>query len=381
MKILTGLTEFFSVHTDYTKRVFGLDLLRALAIIFVIMGHGGWILQNAHTNFPWIRLFNGVDLFFVLSGFLIGNILLHTFIDTESFNVTTIWKFWTRRWFRTLPNYYLILIVNIVLVYFGIIHEDFSQFGLKFFFFLQNFSQPLYGFFWESWSLSIEEWFYLLFPILLGILYFATKKWKFSKRYIFLIATCLFILAPFLLRLCIASHFTVDQFWLDVRINKVVIYRLDGIAFGLLCAYIQYYHPYFWHKIRNISFVIGLIICFFVVYYPWQPNDFSTKVFKILINSIGCALLLPKFDSMKTAPPKITKVFTHISIISYSMYLINLALVSSVIRDHFAPTNPVSAWSTYLLYWVIIIVASTLLYKYYELPFLKLRDKISPKSA
>lgn len=286
-----------------------------------------------------------------------------------------------RRWSRTLPNYYLILIVNIVLVYFGIIHEDFSQFGLKFFFFLQNFSQPIYGFFWESWSLSIEEWFYLLFPILLGMLYSATKKSKFPKRYIFLIATCLFILAPFIFRLCIASHFTVDQFWLDVRINKVVIYRLDGIALGLLCAYFQNNHSSFWHKIRNISFVIGLIISFFVLYYPWQPNDFSTKVFKILINSLGCALLLPKFDSMKTAPPKITKVVTHISVISYSMYLINLSLVSSVIRDNFSPTSPIGAWCTYLLYLIIIIAASTLLYKYYELPFMKLRDKIGWKNT
>ena len=38
-------------------------------------------------------------------------------------------RFWIRRWFRTLPNYYLVLLINIFIVYFGIIHEDFSQFN------------------------------------------------------------------------------------------------------------------------------------------------------------------------------------------------------------------------------------------------------------
>jgi peptidoglycan/LPS O-acetylase OafA/YrhL len=171
------------------------------------------------------------------------------------------------------------------------------------------------------------------------------------------------------------SNVDVDQFGLEVKIFKVVIYRLDGIALGLLAAFIKYWHPHFWFKSRNLSFILGIIISYLILYSIWLPNDFSTKVFQIIIQSIGCFLLLPKFDSIKTAPPIITKIFTHISLISYSMYLINLALVAEVIRDNFPPRGPHTAWALYGIYWVIVIVASSLLYKYYEKPIMDLRDR------
>jgi peptidoglycan/LPS O-acetylase OafA/YrhL len=348
--------------------------MRALAIIFVVMGHG-FMLEKANTNFPWIRLINGVELFFVLSGFLIGGILIKIFQNSKTFGIKDISNFWIRRWFRTLPNYYLILILNILVVYFGVIKEDFSQFNWKFFFFLQNFSQPLTGFFWESWSLSIEEWFYILFPVILGIAFLICSRLKITRKKIFLGSILIFLSVPLLLRIFIASKFQVDNFWLGAKIFKVVVYRLDGIALGLLAAFIKYWHPNFWFKSRNMTFVFGIILSYMILYSNWPPNDFSTKVFQILIQSFGCFLLLPKFDSIKSAPPVLTKVITHISLISYSMYLINLALVAEIMRDNFPPRGPHTAWALYGVYWFVVIVVSTLLYKYYEKPIMDLRDK------
>jgi peptidoglycan/LPS O-acetylase OafA/YrhL len=372
--MINNFLGIFRLNPDYKNRVFGLDLMRALAIIFVVMGHAS-MLEKADTNFPWIRLIDGVELFFVLSGFLIGGILIKKFQNSETLGVKSIGSFWIRRWFRTLPNYYLILIINILFVYFGIIKEDFSQFNWKFFLFLHNFLQPFYGFFWESWSLSIEEWFYLLFPIVLGINYLILKGLKVSKKIIFLTSVFIFLLVPFLLRFFIASKFEVDNFWLGVKIYKVVIYRLDGIALGVLAAYIKYYNPNFWFKSRNLSFILGLLVCYIILYSRWLPNDFSTKVYKIILQSIGCFLLLPKFDSIKSAPSVITKIITHISLISYSMYLINLALVAEVIRDNFPPHGLRTAWAMYLIYWVTVIIVSTMIYKYYEKPIMDLRDR------
>jgi peptidoglycan/LPS O-acetylase OafA/YrhL len=364
----------FRLNPDYTNRVFGLDLMRALAILFVVMGHA-YMLEKADTNFPWIRLIDGVELFFVLSGFLIGGILLREFQSKETLSLKSIGSFWIRRWFRTLPNYYLILIFNIVFVYFGIIKEDFSQFNWKFFLFLQNFSQPFYDFFWESWSLSIEEWFYMLFPLVLGVNYLILTLLKVSKKIIFLSSIIIFLSVPFLLRFFIASTFEVDNFWLGVKVYKVVIYRLDGIAFGLLAAFIKFFHPNFWFKWRNLSFVIGIILCYTILYSEWLPNDFSTKVYKITFQSLGCFLLLPKFDSMKSAPILLRKIITHISLISYSMYLINLALVAEVIQTNFPPNGPLSAWILYFIYWFIVITVSTLIYKYFEKPIMDLRER------
>jgi peptidoglycan/LPS O-acetylase OafA/YrhL len=364
----------FRLNIDYTNRVFGLDLMRALAILFVVMGHA-YMLEKADTNFPWIRLIDGVELFFVLSGFLIGGILLKKFQSNESLSIKSIGSFWIRRWFRTLPNYYLILTFNIVFVYFGIIKEDFSQFNWKFFLFLQNFSQPYYDFFWESWSLSIEEWFYILFPLVLGVNYLILKLLKVSKKIIFLSSIIIFLSVPFLLRFFIASKFEVDNFWLGVKVYKVVIYRLDGIAFGLLAAFIKFFHPNFWFKWRNLSFVIGIVLCYTILYSEWLPNEFSTKVYKITFQSLGCFLLLPKFDSMKSAPILLRKIITHISLISYSMYLINLALVAEVIQTNFPPNGPLSAWMLYFIYWFIVITVSTLIYKYFEKPIMDLRER------
>ena len=144
-----------------------------------------FMLEKANTNFPWIKLIDGVELFFVLSGFLIGGIIIKEFQNNTAFGIKQIFHFWKRRWFRTLPNYYLILLLNVIIVYFGIIKEDFLQFNWKFFFFLQNFAHHFYGFFWESWSLSIEEWFYLLFPIILMLLYLLLIKFKINKKRFF----------------------------------------------------------------------------------------------------------------------------------------------------------------------------------------------------
>lgn len=372
--MINKLLGLLRLNPDYSNRVFGLDLMRALAIIFVVMGHG-LMLEKVNTNFPWIRLINGVELFFVLSGFLIGGILIKIFQNSNSFGIREIGNFWIRRWFRTLPNYYLILILNIIVVYFGIIKEDYSQFNWKFFLFIQNFSQHFTGFFWESWSICVEEWFYLLFPIILGIVFLSMKSFKIHKKQLFLGSIFIFLFVPFLFRIFIASKFEVDNFWLGVKIFKVVIFRLDGIALGLLAALIKYWHPRFWFKIRNLSFILGIGLSYIVLYFNWQPNDFSTKVFQLFLQSIGCVLLLPKFDSIKTAPPMLTKIFTHISLISYSMYLINLALVAEVIRDNFPPHGPYTAWALYGIYWFVVLFVSTLLYKYYEKPIMDLRDK------
>lgn len=374
MLVLQRIFDVFRLRPDYDKRVFGLDLMRALAIIFVVMGHES-MLEKANTNFPWIPLLQGVELFFVLSGFLIGGILIKTFNSNDSFGVKAIGEFWVRRWFRTLPNYYLVLVLNIIVVYFGIIKEDFTQFNWRFFLFLQNFTTPSTGFFWESWSISIEEWFYIFFPIILATIYLLLNRFKINKKLIFFWTIFVFLLIPFLLRFFYASQFEVDTFWLWFKILKVVIYRLDGIALGVLAAFIKYYSPEFWHKSRNVSFIAGIIISYIVLYWTWLPSDFSSKVFRILFEDIGCFLLLPKFDSIKKAPVIVTKLFTHISLISYSMYLLNLALVSEVIRDNFPPQGPYSAWVLYIVYWVAVIVFSTLLYKYFEKPIMDLRDR------
>ena len=112
-------------------------------------------------------IFDGVSIFFVLSGFLIGGILIKL-LKENILNSKLIITFWVRRWFRTLPNYFLILIILILLD--SIYNENFSFYSYKrYFLFSQNLFSKHPGFFPEAWSLSVEEWFYLLIPIIIFI--------------------------------------------------------------------------------------------------------------------------------------------------------------------------------------------------------------------
>ena len=180
-----------------TERVFGLDLMRAMAICMVLCSHILWIYNPKDGIIRQLFAlfgFLGVEFFFVLSGFLIGRILYKIYIR-ENFAIKSVLYFLKRRWFRTLPNYYLVLLINIVItislnrqmhkslscpmpkleLYFVFLQNGLSKMAT---FFPFGFSK-MSTFFPESWSLSVEEWAYLILPIsllLLSLLYKPKNK-------------------------------------------------------------------------------------------------------------------------------------------------------------------------------------------------------------
>src|ERR1041385_6257581 len=147
------------------SRVFGLDCLRAMAILGVIFAHGFVLL---YPQMPaWLGLFGhggfyGVELFFVLSGFLIGRILIR--YDSDLGNGLTVTVFYLRRWFRTLPLFWLFVGLNVLLELQIRDHRMSLGEVLEHGFFFRTLTAYHPSFFPESWSLAIEEWFYLLFP-------------------------------------------------------------------------------------------------------------------------------------------------------------------------------------------------------------------------
>lgn len=356
---------------NQNTRVFGLDVMRAVAIIMVVIGHGSYMLNDTCIEgFPFIRLIDGVDLFFVLSGFLIGGILLKEINAKEEFDFRSLRQFWKRRWMRTLPLYYLVLLANYLVVRFDFIHEDFSQFNWKFFFFLQNFSKPFAGFFWESWSLSIEEWFYLTSPILLWFL----LKFLNPKK-TFILVTFIMMISPFLYRIWILNP-QIDDFWYDAIFRKMVLTRLDSIAYGLLAAWICFYFPRFWTKWRVLSAILGTVLMVFILHYEASNSGFYQQVIRFSLTPISVMLLVPIAHHFQYASGFVARAITHVSKISYSMYLIHLGLVSAVIRDHFPPTTEIDGLLKYLLYWCVVLVGSTILYRFVEKPMMRLRDKV-----
>ena len=176
------------------QRVFGLDLMRTIAILMVLFGHCLWIFpESKRFLYQLFVLFGffGVEIFFVLSGFLIGKILYQLYLK-DDFSIATVFYFLKRRWFRTLPNYFLILLLNIIIA--SIIGYSLPSLW-RYFFFLQNFKITMLPFFPESWSLSVEEFAYLVLPFFL--LFFALLFKPKNKTRFFLLAVVSLILIFF----------------------------------------------------------------------------------------------------------------------------------------------------------------------------------------
>ena len=355
---------------NLNSRIYGLDVFRAVAILFVLLAHGKGLSGDVFSFFPDFPLIDGVELFFVLSGFLIGGILISTVEKQQKFDIKSLFIFWKRRWFRTLPTYYLILLVNIFLTKASLIGGDIKQFNYRFFIFCQNFSKGFYEFFWESWSLSVEEWFYISLPILiLGL-----SRILSIKKTIF-VAISILLLIPLLYRISI-SDLKVDQFWWGVEFRKVVLTRLDAINYGVLAAYCKFYYPTFWFKCRKWAFGLGLIFLYIAILLPKDYNGLFFKTVYFNIIAIGAMLLLPLADSIKNYKNRyIGQFFTFFSKISYSLYLVNLGIVISLIVGNFKLQTTTQHIVAYFSYWIIVVILSWIIYTYYENPIMKLRDK------
>lgn len=357
------------------NRIFGLDILRFLAIILVVAAHGRYLVADTVLyEFPYLDFIDGVDLFFVLSGFLIGGLLLKEINKEDKFTGSQLVTFWKRRWFRTLPNYYLILLVNIVIVKFNFIRGDINYFNWKFFLFLQNFTHSFGWFFLESWSLTIEEWFYIFTPI---ILILALKIFK--PKNAFLITVLILLLFPLLYRCHTSYHSGLVDFELYENIKKVVLTRLDAIGYGLLAAWTAFYYSDLWKKYRVAFAIAGIGMLYITASNIFYNSFLYRNVFLYSLSPFALMLFLPVAYSIKTGAGFIGKCITHISKISYSMYLINLAIVGELIKHNFPAENKADGILKFFIYWTIVIVLSSIIYKFYEKPMMDLRDKFPRK--
>lgn len=375
-----SLRNLLNIHTEYGTRVYGLDVFRAVAILIVVMGHGGFLIGNVLPGFPYIKLVDGVELFFVLSGFLIGTILIKMQEKEGSLTLPMVYAFWKRRWFRTVPNYYLVLLLNVIFVGLGLTYGKIEMFNWKFLVFAQNFNTYFTDFFWESWSLTIEEWFYILTPVTLLLLHKTIRK-KLNAKHFTMIVILIFIVLPLAYRWAISGE-QVDYFWYDVKFRKVVITRLDAIMYGVLFAWIKFYYPASWKKIALPFFISGLVLIYLSMHLHAQnPTGMYGKTVYFSVVGLAAAMLLPYADGRKSFHTRFGKMMTHISLISYSMYLVNLALVADVIRKNFEFHTPFQYLAAYLLYWMVVIIFSTLLYKYFEKPVMDLRERSTSKTS
>ncbi|SHG40255.1 acyltransferase family protein [Winogradskyella jejuensis] len=362
---------------NHPNRNFGLDCIRASAIILVVLSHCTFILPEFNSIITdGIRLLGatGVDIFFVLSGYLIGGILLKH-LKSNKIRFKDLFHFWKRRWLRTLPNYFVVLSLNLLLILFlgkSLLDEVWLYFP-----FLQNFLSPHPDFFTEAWSLSIEEYAYLILPFVIYSLLLFFKRIKATK--VFFYATLSVIIVLFFFKIQFYFNAEIDTYkeW-SSQFRKVVLYRLDAIYYGFIMVYLVSKYSFFESK-RKLLFLFGLflfvLLHLIIVLFNVMPQDykwFYSLCYLPLISS-SIALVFPFFLELK-ARRRVIKLVTYISKRSYSIYLVNYSLVLLTIEHFFEPSI-----LALLLYLSISIILSEVLYRCVEIPFLRLRSRIVPR--
>ncbi|MFB6320164.1 acyltransferase family protein [Saccharicrinis sp. FJH54] len=372
------MIQLFSINLS-KNRLYGLDILRALAILFVVIEHGQYILPPSLKTIHNIIIFDGVSIFFVLSGFLIGGILIKL-LDKNKPTKKLIIDFWIRRWFRTLPNYFLILFLLI-----GFSFAFDSEFSIlqtkRYFIFAQNLFHPHPHFFPEAWSLSIEEWFYLITPIcIFSLMHFFNIK---SKNAILIIAISVLFMVLLFRFIKYSSVDIKSHYEWDLLFRKQVFTRLDSLMFGVISAYIQYYMNIRWLKNKKKLFIAGLII-FIINKTLFLQNvitytGFYSCVISFSVTSIATAFLLPYLSDLKSGTGIIYKGITTVSLISYSMYLLNLSVIQTNIINKIPWTGLndniyIIVFLKYNTYWILTIFGSILIYKFFEVPTTRLRE-------
>src|SRR3954470_6536979 len=221
----------------------GLDLLRALAVLIVTLYHAGIMgfpLPGRVHRFGWI----GVDLFFVLSGYLIGGQLLAPVARFEPLKLGT---FFARRALRILPAYLVVLTIYILLPSWREYPEMFPFW--KFLVSVQNIGLRGGTAFSHAWSLGVEDQFYLLLPLVLLLVS--------RGRRAAVIVPCTTVLGGLALRWFLAVH-SPGNTGVDFRAYQTWIYyatwtRLDPLVFGVALAAMEKFRPQWWQRLVNAA--------------------------------------------------------------------------------------------------------------------------------
>lgn len=369
------------------RRVFGLDALRAAAIVSVISAHAFVVL---YPHMPvWFGLlghggFYGVELFFVLSGFLIGRILIA--LDLQLARAPIVLTFYLRRWFRTLPLFALFLVLNVFLEFAFRQHRVSAMEIATHGFFLRNFDGNSMSFFAESWSLAIEEWFYLLFP---AALWLGLKASKHFDR------TFLSVAAAFFLFSTIGRMFSAAEpaaTWAEWQ-RKIVVYRFDALMIGIFAAWVSVRFPRAWEKQKTLCALAGgaLLLAMYATLWKYDngqiafgDDSYFARTFRFNLVSSGFALLLPAAASWKLRHETFAgTAIRKIALWSYSLYLVHLPVFDFVMRLSTATSRNslLQSLGLFAAELIAAIAASALLYHFFEARCTRLREKAAPAVA
>jgi peptidoglycan/LPS O-acetylase OafA/YrhL len=347
----------------------GLDLLRAIAIVLVVVYHAGlfgFVLPYDVQRFGWI----GVDLFFVLSGYLIGGQLLAALARGKP---PQVGQFYWRRALRILPAF----LVVVAIYFFLPSWREYPTIppAWKFLAFTQNFGLRGGTAFSHAWSLCIEAQFYLLLPFLLLVL----VRWQRGHW----IVPYMIVLFGILTRAWIAYdnvHSPAPSFavW-QGSIYYPTYGRLDPLTMGVCLAAIEHFRPAWWTAMLGVAKWIwfpGVAAIVLALVLAEDPLSVASCAFGFPLIALGFSALLlcavsPELPFSRVAIPGAALLAT----VAYSVYLTHKLAIHGVLT--FGAAHSIAATSVigYLLMFCAILIGGAALFFAVERPFLQIRQR------
>jgi len=346
-----------------------LDALRTLALLLVLGIHFGFLCGSKWIPM-WTQMgWSGVDLFFVLSGFLISGLL---FREYKSSGGVKVGRFLARRGLKIYPAYYLLMLGTgasfiILKTSWRLVPTAAWLRLLSDSLFIQNYTDGTWG---HLWSMAVEEHFYIVLPIVLWL----TIKFKRNNPFQYLPIT-----AGIIIFLCLTFR------TIPVLLGKAFIFpaashlRFDGLAFGVLIAYCWEFRP---EAITALLRNRGrwLLGCSAVLLLP----QFLMLMEHPLMSTIGLTSTLLGYGGILIYSLKcvngenvVIRQMAKIGAYSYTIYLVHLPILY-ICNNSWHPDNWFALNVKFLVYMALSGGVGILFAKLVELPILRLRNRLWP---
>jgi peptidoglycan/LPS O-acetylase OafA/YrhL len=360
-------------------RMPGLDLLRAIAVVWTMLFHS-FLVGGLGEDWSWLSRYGwmGVDLFFVLSGFLIGVQVLKPLANGDPFSFR---DFYTRRVFRILPAFFAVLALYLL-------WPDFREApGMepwwKFAGFFMNLSIDYTNnaAFSHAWSLCVEEHFYLLFPLLA----LALRRRPPVKVFV---AVCAFIvMMGIALRTGTWLHFDAlgsDRNWFVENIYYPTWNRLDGLLAGVILAVWKTYRPGSWARAATRANLVLLMGLATMVVSFWLFRERTG----LLGNSIGWPLLSLGLAMLVFAGAQTNSLIGRralpgagwLAAVSFSLYLVHKPIYG-LVQTHLGDALEARGYVAFAAYGTASLLGAAVLYYIIERPGLRLREHLLERRA
>ncbi|CAN7238822.1 acyltransferase [Trinickia sp. LjRoot230] len=360
---------FGGANAVVRNRTIELDFLRGIAIIAVM----GYHFHTVDTGFSLIPIVQypfthfgreGVNLFFTLSGFLVGGLLLRQYADTGTVDVR---RFIIRRIFKIWPAYYVLIVFHLLAGR----HAP-STFAVQNLTHLQNYLGTSIS---QTWSLAVEEHFYLLLPALL--LLFAHWRLRANAILAWLGLLCFVVL--------VARSIAVASGGLDAAFFQTQ-YRIDSLLAGVMLAVLYWMKPELYRRLAQkkslLLATVGLLVVWLAFATPRVALDESIGY---TIQSIGyVALIVLMLEHSGTlAHAVLFRVIAWVGVYSYGIYLwhsLAFAPADILITRATALGLPsLVIWAMAIAFQIAIAISlGYVTTRLVEFPFLLLRNALFP---